>query len=79
MNETEYIVKGGIVGRRGYEDDNKSVIATQFKYYEHANDTEKTESPIYALDPWTARYVGWHLLRRGIVDGIKNKFRVRGS
>lgn len=79
MNETEYIVKGGIVGRRGYEDDNKSVIATQFDYYEHVNDTEKTESPIYILDPWSARYVGWHLLRRGIIDGIKNKFRVRGS
>lgn len=79
MNETEYIVKGGIVGRRGYEDDNKSVIATQFDYYGSANDTEKTKSPIYILDPWSARYVGWHLLRRGIVDGIKNKFRVRGS
>lgn len=79
MNETEYIVKGGIIGRRGYEDDNKSDIATQFEYYEHVNDTEKTKSPIYILDPWAARYVGWHLLRRGIVDGIKNKFRVRGS
>lgn len=79
MNETVHIVKGGIVGRIMYGDDNKLDIATQFEYYEHANDTEKTESPIYTLDPWTARYVGWHLLRRGIVDGIKNKFRVRGS
>lgn len=79
MNETVHIVEGGIVGRITYEDDNRLDIATQFKYYEHANDTEKTESPIYTLDPWTARYVGWHLLRRGIVDGIKNKFRVRGS
>ena len=82
MNETEYIVKGGIVGRRGLENDSRSDIAAQFKYYEHVNDTEKieiTESPIYILDPWIARYVGWHLLRRGIVDGIKNKFRMRGS
>ena len=82
MNETEYIVKGGIVGRRGLENDNRSDIAAQFKYYECAGDTEKiviTESPIYILDPWTARYVGWHLLRRGIVDGIKNTFHVRGA
>lgn len=79
MNETEYIVKGGIVGRRALENDNRSVIATQFKYYAKVDDTEKTESPIYILDPWTARYVGWHLLRRGIVDGIKNKFHVRGA
>ena len=82
MNETEYIVKGGIIGRRGLENDSRSDIAAQFKYYEHVNDTEKieiTESPIYILDPWTARYVGWHLLRRGIVDGIKNTFRMRGS
>ena len=79
MNETEYIVKGGVVGRRGLENDNRSDIATQFKYYEHVGDTEKTESPIYILDPWTARYVGWHLLRRGIVDGIKNTFHVRGA
>ena len=79
MNETEYIVKGGIVGRRGLENDNRSDIAIQFKYYEHLCVTEKTESPIYILDPWTAIYVGWHLLRRGIVDGIKNTFHVRGA
>lgn len=79
MNKTEYIVKGGVVGRIESESNIRPVIAAQFKYYAKIDDTEKTESPIYILDPWTARYVGWHLLRRGIVDGIKNTFRMRGS
>lgn len=79
MNKTEYIVKGGVVGRIESESNIRPVIAAQFKYYAKIDDTEKTESPIYILDPWTARYVGWHLLRRGIVDGIKNTFHVRGA
>ena len=79
MNETEYTVKGGIVGHRETDDTNRKAIGVQFKYYAKVDDTEKTESPIYILDPWTARYVGWHLLRRGIVDGIKNTFHVRGA
>ena len=79
MNKTEYIVKGGVVGRIESESNIRPVIAAQFKYYAKNDDAEKTESPIYILDPWTARYVGWHLLRRGIVDGIKNTFRMRGS
>ena len=79
MNETEYIVKGGVVGRIESESNIRPVIAAQFKYYAKNDDTEKTESPIYILNPWTARYVGWHLLRRGVVDGIKNMFHVRGA
>lgn len=76
MDEVYYAVKGGIVGRiRDVEDNNQKVIAAQFKYYAETDDSDKTESPIYILDPWTARYVGWHLFRRGVVDGIKDRIR----
>ena len=61
---------GGKVGR--FMDENgKKRIGIQFK------DKEKTESPIYILEPWMARYAGWNLLRRGIVDGIKLMYERR--
>ena len=74
MNKEKEIilVKGGTVGRIESERLNNKEIAIQFKYQLDGN-AEKIDSPVYIIDPWAARYAGWNLLRRGIMDGIKKK------
>ena len=66
---------GGIVGRflDFYEHplEIKQHIGVQFKYID--DNGEKVKTPCYALTPKHARYLGWHLLRRGIVDSLKKR------
>lgn len=69
---------GGIVGRIVLvfkEKEDKPQIGIQFKYLENGKD-EKSTTPIYILSPWDARYAGWHLLRRGLADGLKKFLRI---
>ena len=57
---------GGCVGRIASDDHpNHKRIAIFFK------DAYDNESPVYILNPGAARFAGWNLFRRGVVDGIK--------
>lgn len=72
MSKLGYYVSG-TVGKKAVEDENREVICTEFEYYLNKGDTEIT-SPVYIFTPYTARVFGWHLLKLGIIDGIKDKF-----
>ena len=73
-------VSGGTVGRYIVDDKIGPKIAVQFNYIpnekmESMFDTER--SYIFMIPADGSIYMGWHLLRRGIVDRIKEIFKRR--
>ena len=58
---------GGVIGKLKGDDIKNDTIGVQFAY---RNGTEKELSKIFLLDPPHARFLGRHLLYRGIQEGI---------